>query len=102
SFKCVWYKTHDWAECLDIFHASERISDCFLMRYLTVGRRSRYWRCRRIWATTESGCVMRSDYGKGRRLKQTGACWRLRQAEKMTVLCAALYCDQWKLCQNNP
>jgi hypothetical protein len=29
----------------------------------------------------------------GRRLKQAGACWRLRQAEKMTVLCAALYCD---------
>ncbi|MDR0871706.1 MAG: hypothetical protein LBN39_13035, partial [Planctomycetaceae bacterium] len=32
----------------------------------------------------------------GRRLKQTGACWRLRQAEKMTVLCAALYSEQWK------
>ncbi|GHT12212.1 hypothetical protein FACS1894170_06750 [Planctomycetales bacterium] len=32
----------------------------------------------------------------GRRLKQTGACWRQWQAEKMTVLCAALYSDQWK------
>ncbi|GHT41865.1 hypothetical protein FACS189443_4180 [Planctomycetales bacterium] len=32
----------------------------------------------------------------GRRLKQTGACWRQRQAEKMTVLCAALYSNQWK------
>ncbi|GHT46969.1 hypothetical protein FACS189454_08920 [Planctomycetales bacterium] len=30
----------------------------------------------------------------GRRLKQTGACWRKEKAEKMTVLCAALYSDQ--------
>ncbi|MDR0871462.1 MAG: hypothetical protein LBN39_11795 [Planctomycetaceae bacterium] len=31
----------------------------------------------------------------GRRLKQTGACWWLRQAEKMTVLCAAFYSDKF-------
>ncbi|MDR3110668.1 MAG: hypothetical protein LBU65_13450, partial [Planctomycetaceae bacterium] len=38
----------------------------------------------------------------GRRLKQTGACWRKQRAEKMAILCAALYSDQWKLCGNNP
>jgi hypothetical protein len=38
----------------------------------------------------------------GRRLKQTGACWRLEQAEKMAILCAALYCDQWKLAWKHP
>ncbi|GHT34663.1 hypothetical protein FACS189427_02390 [Planctomycetales bacterium] len=31
-----------------------------------------------------------------------GACWRLRQAEKMTVLCAALYSNQWKYCWKAP
>ncbi|MDR3109448.1 MAG: hypothetical protein LBU65_07150 [Planctomycetaceae bacterium] len=34
----------------------------------------------------------------GRRLKQTGACWRLRQAEKMTVICAAIYSKQRNYC----
>jgi hypothetical protein len=34
----------------------------------------------------------------GRRLKQTGACWRLERANRIAVLCAALYSDQWKLC----
>ena len=34
----------------------------------------------------------------GRRLKQTGACWRLERANRIAVLCAALYSNQWKLC----
>jgi hypothetical protein len=34
----------------------------------------------------------------GKRLKQTGACWRLERANRIAVLCAALYSDQWKLC----
>jgi hypothetical protein len=32
----------------------------------------------------------------GRRLKQTGACWRLEQANRTAFLCAVLYSDQWK------
>jgi hypothetical protein len=32
----------------------------------------------------------------GRRLKQTGACWRLPQANRIAVLAAALYSRQWK------
>jgi hypothetical protein len=32
----------------------------------------------------------------GRRLKQTGACWRRERANKIAVLAALLYSDQWK------
>ena len=32
----------------------------------------------------------------GRRLKQTGACWRVEQASRMAVICSLLYSKQWK------
>jgi hypothetical protein len=38
----------------------------------------------------------------GRRLKQTGACWRLERANKMALLCALLYSNQWKQCWKIP
>jgi hypothetical protein len=31
----------------------------------------------------------------GRRLKQTGAQWKVRRLNRMTILCAVRYCDQW-------
>jgi hypothetical protein len=34
----------------------------------------------------------------GKRLKQTGACWRLERANRIATLTAALYSDNWKLC----
>jgi hypothetical protein len=34
----------------------------------------------------------------GRRLKQTGACWRLERANRMALVCSLLYADQWKFC----
>jgi hypothetical protein len=34
----------------------------------------------------------------GKRLKQTGACWRLERANRIAILCATLYSNQWKLC----
>jgi hypothetical protein len=37
----------------------------------------------------------------GKRLKQTGACWRLQRANRIAILCATLYSDQWKLCRKN-
>jgi hypothetical protein len=37
----------------------------------------------------------------GRRLKQTGACWRLERANRMALVCSLLYADQWKLCWKN-
>jgi hypothetical protein len=38
----------------------------------------------------------------GRRLKQTGACWRKPRANRMAIICAALYSSQWKHCWKNP
>jgi hypothetical protein len=32
----------------------------------------------------------------GRRLKQTGARWKVRRAERMAALCGLLYCDLWQ------
>ena len=32
----------------------------------------------------------------GRRLKQTGARWRVRRANRMATLCCALHGDTWK------
>jgi len=37
----------------------------------------------------------------GRRLKQTGACWRLERANRMLLICSLLYADQWKGCWNS-
>ncbi len=36
----------------------------------------------------------------GRRLKQTGARWRVRRVNRMATLCAVLYGDQWNLYWN--
>jgi hypothetical protein len=38
----------------------------------------------------------------GRRLKQTGACWRLARANRMAILCGVLYSNQEKHCWKNP
>jgi hypothetical protein len=32
----------------------------------------------------------------GRRLKQTGARWRIRRANRMATLCCTLHGDTWK------
>ena len=32
----------------------------------------------------------------GRRLKQTGARWKVRRVERMATLCAVLACGQWQ------
>ena len=37
----------------------------------------------------------------GRRMKQTGACWRLERANRMTLVCSFLYADKWKLAWKN-
>jgi hypothetical protein len=36
----------------------------------------------------------------GKRLKQTGACWNVDRANRIAVIAAALYSNQWKLCWN--
>jgi hypothetical protein len=37
----------------------------------------------------------------GRRLKQTGACWRLERANRIATVSSLLYSNQWKLCWKN-
>jgi len=32
----------------------------------------------------------------GKRMKQTGVCWRLPRANRIATLCAVLYSHQWK------
>ena len=62
------------SECLDIFHALEHVASCDKTLY---GEGA----CKNL-----VGC----------RLKQTGTCWRLERANKMALICAFLYADQWK------
>ena len=38
----------------------------------------------------------------GRRLKQTGACWRVERANRIALISAVLYSDQWKYCWKSP
>ena len=38
----------------------------------------------------------------GRRLKQTGACWRLTRANRIAILCALLYSRQWQYAWKTP
>ena len=37
-----------------------------------------------------------------RRLRQTGACWRVPRANRIAVICSILYSDQWKQCWKYP
>ena len=37
----------------------------------------------------------------GKRMKQTGACWRIERANKIAVLAATIYADNWKLAWKN-
>ena len=37
----------------------------------------------------------------GKRMKQTGACWRIERANTIAVLSVALYADSWKLARKN-
>jgi len=32
----------------------------------------------------------------GRRMKQTGACWRVERANRMALVCSLLYAKHWK------
>jgi hypothetical protein len=36
----------------------------------------------------------------GKRLKQTGVCWKVDRVNRIAVITAALYSDKWKLCWN--
>jgi hypothetical protein len=143
-------------ECLDIYHALERVSNCGKVLYGT-GQSFKYWldkvrlvllsegfagierelsallgelkgnskkvkshreaieslrrylsnnSCRlpyaeRLSAGRAIGSGLIEGACKnlvGKRMKQTGACWRIERANRIAVLAAALYADNWKLC----
>jgi len=37
----------------------------------------------------------------GKRLKQTKACWRVPRANKIAIICAVMYSEQWERCWHN-
>ncbi len=44
------------------------------------------------WGQVEGAC----KHMIGRRLKQTGARWRIRRVNRMAYLCALFHADQWR------
>ena len=152
----LFFKT---AECLDIYHAAEHISDCAKVLFGS-GEAAKEWfermrlvllsegfegMERELSQVLESISKKKRDKTKratvsslleyfrsnkdrlhyrdrlaqgraigsgliegacknlvGRRLKQTGACWRRERANKIAVLSALLYSDQWKYCWKMP
>jgi hypothetical protein len=69
-----------------------------LLRYLE-GNRERLNYCERLRAGRVIGSGLIEGVCKnvvGRRLKQTGACWRLERANKIARLAAIIYSNQWK------
>jgi hypothetical protein len=79
---------------------SQRESVVSLQKYL--GKHSeRLNYCERLAAGRVIGSGLIEGACKnlvGKRLKQTGACWRLERANRIAILCATLYSEQWKLC----
>jgi hypothetical protein len=56
--------------------------------------------CARLYAGQSIGSGMVEGAAKnviGRRLKQTAACWRLENVQKMAVLCCSAYSQSWPL-----
>ena len=68
-----------------------------LQNYLANNRERLYY-CERLVAGRAIGSGQVEGACKnlvGRRLKQTGACWRVERANRVAVLCALLYAKQW-------
>ena len=73
----VWEVFGKTEECLDVYHRERLASGRVIGSGLIEGA------CKNL---------------VGRRLKQTGACWRLPRANRIAGLCAVLYSGQWKDC----
>lgn len=73
-----------------------------LLRYFRRNKERLHY-CERLLAGRAIGSGLIEGACKslvGRRLKQTGACWRKERANKIVMLAALLYSDQWKHCWN--
>ena len=81
---------------------SKRESVEALRKYLG-GHSERLNYCERLAAGRAIGSGLIEGACKnlvGKRLKQTGACWRLPRANRIAALCAVLYSHQWKIAWN--
>ncbi|MDR3108754.1 MAG: hypothetical protein LBU65_03580, partial [Planctomycetaceae bacterium] len=81
----------------DIFDEEQKDAIQSLQTYLN-NNRERLNFCERLFEGRAIGSGVVEGTCKnivGRRLKQTGACWRKQRAEKMAVICAAIYSKQW-------
>ncbi len=82
------------ADCAD---CAKRVSIQDLLDYLGPHEEHTAYR-ERLAAGQSIGSGMIEGACKtvvGKRLKQTGARWRVRHAERMTALCGVLYGDHW-------
>jgi len=82
---------------------SKRASVESLRKYLR-GHAERLNYCERLAAGRVIGSGLIEGACKnlvGRRMKQTGACWRLERAKRMALVCSLLYADQWNAAWKN-
>ena len=82
---------------------SERESVGALRKYLR-GHSERLNYCERLASGRVIGSGLIEGACKnlvGRRMKQTGACWRVERANRMALVCSLLYADQWKAAWKN-
>jgi hypothetical protein len=85
-------------KCVAEEEVQKRLSIRSLRRYLE-NHKDRLCYCERLFEGRAIGSGQVEGACKnmiGRRLKQTGARWKVRRLNRMTVLCAVRYCDQWK------
>jgi len=82
----------------DDLHPSGRVAVKSLHKYLEKNRqRLHYFERLSAGRAIGSGQVEGACKNLvGRRLKQTGACWRVDRANRLAVICALLYANQWK------
>jgi len=82
----------------DKLHPSGVVAVKSLQKYLE-NNRQRLSYCERLASGRAIGSGLVEGACKnlvGRRLKQTGACWRVERANRLAVICALLYANQWK------
>jgi hypothetical protein len=85
-------------ELQDDSKKSHRESVCSLLEYLR-GHAERLHYAERLSKGQPIGSGLIEGACKnlvGRRMKQTGAAWRVERANKMALVCSLLYADQWK------
>ena len=76
----------------------ERESEFLLLKY-SRGQSFLSHYLERLFLGRSIGSGLIEEAGKhlaGRRLKQTGACWRAERANRTAVLCSTIDSEQWR------